>query len=195
MEGLSLSVSHPFSVGDKVRIISGGSELADGIVKSITLRHTILTKYDGEVVIIPNSVVNTSTIHNLDYTANAGRTLQFVVAYDSDINLAIKIVEKICTERTLPEKKKETSVQVSSLSDEGVVLNVTVWAKDVDSSFAVCSDIRRQVLSSFKKAGIRFANRDEALSEISEALKDTGKTQKIVAGKLNHSDKILPKKD
>ena len=54
ISGISLSVSKPYNEDDKIRVVQGGSIIAEGIVKDITIRHTIIRQYNGECCIVPN---------------------------------------------------------------------------------------------------------------------------------------------
>ncbi len=45
ISGISLSVSRPYNVDEKIRVLQGSSVIAEGIVKDITIRHTIIRQF------------------------------------------------------------------------------------------------------------------------------------------------------
>ena len=77
--GFSLSITHPVEIGHKVRIVSGGSIVAEGIIKDITIRHVVIQQYDGQTCIVPNSLVDSSVIVNTNYLDRVGNYLEFQV--------------------------------------------------------------------------------------------------------------------
>ena len=101
ISGFSLSVSKPYNVDDKIKVVQGGSVIAEGIVKDITLRHTIISQFNGESCIVPNSVMDCAVITNTNFTENIGNFLEVTIAYDADIEEAMDIMQKICIENGL----------------------------------------------------------------------------------------------
>ena len=57
ISGISLSFSKPYNVDEKIRVVQGSSVIAEGIVKDITIRHTIIQQFNGESCIDRKSVV------------------------------------------------------------------------------------------------------------------------------------------
>lgn len=53
ISGISLSFSKPYNVDEKIRVVQGSSVIAEGIVKDITIRHTIIQQFNGESCIVP----------------------------------------------------------------------------------------------------------------------------------------------
>ena len=45
ISGISLSVSKPYNVDEKIRVIQGGTVIAEGLVKDVTLRHTLIYQF------------------------------------------------------------------------------------------------------------------------------------------------------
>lgn len=156
ISGFSLSVSKPYNVDDKVKVVQGGNIIAEGIVDDITIRHTIIRQYNGESCIVPNSVMDTSVITNTNYIENVGNFMEIEIAYDADIKEAIKIFRKICAKNVLTLNTEENSIYVKGYTQNGVVLKTTVWTKNLDDSFQACSEIRLDLVQAFKNRGIRI---------------------------------------
>lgn len=154
VSGLFISASKPYELEDKIKVVSGGSILAEGIVKNITTRHTVVETFDGQACIIPNSVMDSSVIINTTYTENVGNFLTVEISYESDVDKAIDILKKLIVEHELTLNDDSTQVALSQMNDNGLLLKTTVWTKTLADNFKSCSDIRKQVLVEFNKEGI-----------------------------------------
>jgi len=53
--GLTLAKDHDFNVGDHIQVIG---KIADGVVEAIDLRHTRIRGADGQIHVVPNSVID-----------------------------------------------------------------------------------------------------------------------------------------
>lgn len=156
ISGFSLAVSRPYDVNDKIRVTQGSSVIAEGIVTDITLRHTIISQYNDESCIVPNSVMDSSVITNTNYTENIGNFLEITVGFDSDIEQAILLMKQICSGHELTLNTMENSVFVKGYVADGVVLKTTVWTKNLDDSFRACSDIRLALVQKYLEHGIEI---------------------------------------
>lgn len=154
ISGFSISFTDPYSVGDKIRVTQGSSIIAEGIVTDITLRHTVISQYNGESCIVPNSVIDASVITNTNFTEDVGNFLEVEISFDSDIRKAMDIMQKICINHELTLNNEENKVTVKGYEKEGVILKTTVWTKTLDDNFQACSDIRIQIIDEFTKNGI-----------------------------------------
>lgn len=156
ISGISISYSNPFDIGDKVKVVStGGSLVSEGIVIDINLRHTIIKKFDGQCDIIPNSIMDSSIISNTNLIENVGNFIELEVSYDSDIDLACKVIKDVILDNDLTLNTDEsTSVFIKDFTSNGVVLRVLVVSETLDDSFKSCSEIRRNILEQFKLNGI-----------------------------------------
>lgn len=156
ISGFSLTYSRPYNVNDKIRVMQGNSVIAEGIVTDITLRHTIISQYNDESCIVPNSVMDSSVIINTNYTENIGNFMEITVGYDSDIDLAILLMKQICSEHELTLNTMENNVFVKGYAADGVILKTTVWTKNLDDSFHACSDIRLSLVKKYLEHGIEI---------------------------------------
>jgi len=154
ISGFSLSMSNPYNVDDKVRVVQNGNTIAEGIVMDITIRHTIIRQYNGESCIVPNSVMDSAVITNSNFTEDIGNFMEVEVSYDSDIDKAMKIFQKICVEDSLTLNTEENKVYVKGYTQNGVVLKSTIWTRNLDDSFQACSDIRATIVKAFHENGI-----------------------------------------
>lgn len=156
ISGLSISASKPYNVDEKIRVIQGGTVIAEGIVKDVMIRHTVISQFNGESCIVPNSIMDSSVIINTNYTENVGNFVEIEIAYDADIEEAIRIMRRVCVEHELTLNTEENAVSASGYTQNGVILKTTIWTENLNDSFKACSDIRIALIEEFRKSGIEI---------------------------------------
>lgn len=154
ISGFSISASRPCDIGQRIKIVQGATVLADGIVRDMTMRHVVIEQLDGKTCVVPNSLVDSSVIVNTNYVEDIGTVLEVEVGYQTDIDLAKKILTDICLAEPSLVHPEKTSVFVSMLTANGMTLRFTVWTKTVEEGFAVGSHIRQRIVERFAEAGI-----------------------------------------
>ena len=154
ISGISISLAHPYSIGDKIKVMSGGSVIAEGLIIDVTVRHTVIKSFDGQSAIVPNSVMDSSVIVNTNYLDNVGNFFEIEIGYDSDIELALDLVEKNLKSHPLVLKERISRPLASRFTANGIILKSTVWTATVDDNFKACSDLRISILEDFKKNSI-----------------------------------------
>ncbi|MCI8536671.1 MAG: mechanosensitive ion channel family protein [Hungatella sp.] len=154
ISGFSLSMSKPYNVEEKIRVTQGGTVVAEGIVKDITIRHTVIRQFNGECCIVPNSIMDSSVITNTNFSGNVGNFLEVEISYNSDIKEAMAAIKRLCIDNQLTLNTEENNVFVKGCSQNGVILKTTIWTRNLDDSFQACSDIRLEIIKEFQKRGI-----------------------------------------
>ncbi|MDE6961535.1 MAG: mechanosensitive ion channel family protein [Lachnospiraceae bacterium] len=156
ISGISLSVSRPYNVDEKIRVAQGSSIIAEGYVKDITIRHTIIRQFNGECCIVPNSVMDSAVITNTNFIENVGNFIEIEIAYDADIAKAMEVMHKICMEHELTLNTEENKVFIKAYTANGLILKTTIWTRNLDDSFQACSDIRAVLVERFREEGIEI---------------------------------------
>ena len=156
ISGFSLSMSKPYEVEDKIKVVQGGGIIAEGIVQDITIRHTIIRQFNGESCIVPNSVMDASAITNTNYTENIGNFMEIEIGYSADIDRAMDIMQKICINHELTLNTESNKVFIKGYTQNGMILKTTVWTGNLDDSFRACSDIRAELVKEFLKNDIEI---------------------------------------
>lgn len=163
VSGIFIVIFKPFRVGDIVRI----SNLYSGEVEDITLRHTVIRDFENKRLIIPNSVISAETIHNSNIIeADVCNHIFYGISYDSDINLATKIIQEeamkhpfFLDNRTKEEKQDGTPpviVRLMEFAESSIKLRAQVWTKDPIAGFELKCDINRTVKERFDREGIEI---------------------------------------
>lgn len=146
--GLMLVTTRPFKVNDFVQIGS-----ISGVIKEITLMHTILNTTDNKRISLPNKTVFNSDITN--YSANPLRRLDitFGVDYDSDIEQVKRLIENICRRHPLVLAEPAPMVRLTNHNESSLDFITRVWVQNGDY-WTVNFDLKEQVMEAFNAAGI-----------------------------------------
>lgn len=157
ISGISISFSKPFDIGEKIQLRStSGSIVIDGYILDIKLRHTAIKQVDGKVCLIPNSVIDELVVVNNNALENNGYPFFMVCSFDSDVELAIRIMQETIDKHYLTIQTGDfaSNVICSELTDDGFKLKAVVWTKSIADNFKACSDLRIQVFQNWKEQGI-----------------------------------------
>lgn len=153
--GILISAFKPFNVDDRVLLIN---QNISGYIEDITIRHTVIRTFTNSRLIIPNSIMNKEIIENnhIVDTKSSG-FLDVVITYDSDIDLAKKIMKDLVRNHPDTIIDGEITVYIRELTNSGVALRTTITTKNVDINFSTCSELREALLKEFKEAHIKIA--------------------------------------
>ena len=174
LSGIAISLSRPFDLGDKIKIISGGSVIAEGTVTDITLRHTVVMTYDGQACMVPNGVMNESMLLNVSHEDRIGNFLEITVGYSDDLDKALKLMEEVV--RATDNVLDCTKPLICRFDPDGPVVKTTVWTKTVAENFVACGSIRKRLIETYRENGISIPYKTvtiESINSCSEAKLDT----------------------
>ncbi|AXX86280.1 small conductance mechanosensitive channel protein [Malaciobacter marinus] len=146
--GVMIILFRPFKVGDYVT--AGGSS---GTVEEISIFNTVLKTPDNQKLIVPNGVITSSTITNVN--ANEKRRVDLVVGigYDDDIKKAKEILHEIIKSNDKVLLDEANTVAVSELANSSVNFVVRAWVKTPDY-WSVKFDLTEKVKTKFDEEGI-----------------------------------------
>jgi small conductance mechanosensitive channel len=146
--GVMLIMLRPFQVGD---LVNAGGVL--GKVEKITVFNTMLNTLDNQQVLVPNSLITTGVITNVN--ANPTRRVDLVmgISYDDDIPKAKEILNRIVKEEKLVLSDPAPKIAVSELGDSSVNFVVRPWVKP-DDYWDVYFGLTEKIKIAFDNAGI-----------------------------------------
>ncbi len=170
--GMSLLLAHPFKVGDIITLDGGDEKLE---VLKIGIMNTRFREWDSSrIYSMPNNKLADSTIINYLATRNVYGMLIFVdIRFDADFDTAKEIMLRIAnsSEHVIKDNPKYASeIEIEDFNSRTVTVKLTVFLDDFDCHDDVCSDIRHEIITEFKKAGVGLAR----LSHQDVAAKDNG---------------------
>lgn len=163
VSGVFIIIFKPFRVGDMIKV----GALEYGIVEDITLRHTVINNFENKRIIIPNSVISSENIINDSIKdTKVCRWIEVGISYDSDIDLATKIIQEEATKhyscidnRTTEEKQKnihQVRVRLINFGESSVNLRAYVWSDDAFNAPQMHSDINIAIKKRFDNEGIEI---------------------------------------
>jgi len=153
ISGFFIIMENQFAVGDLITI-----ENLTGTVEGMELRVTKLRSFDGDLYIIPNGEIKKITNH---VRGDKTVMVDLPVAYSSDINAVLNILNKICDRvagefDTLVEKPQVMGI--TKMTEEN--MSVRIIAKAIaNEHWPIERYIRKLAKEQFEKEGIRFADK------------------------------------
>lgn len=151
--GFVLMLTRPFTVGDWVKI---GEH--NGAVTHITIMHTELREFNGELVVIPNDVVSEQPIRNRSHQDILRLQTEVGVDYDSDPEraeqIALEAMESV--EAVIDAPPPETTTK--AFGDSAVVLELLYWIENPTpiTSRRATEAVIYAVKSRFEEEGIEI---------------------------------------
>ncbi len=162
--GLILLTMRPFEVGDTIDVGSSARLTVD----EIGLIMTKLRTPDNIFVAMPNSLLWGREIQNL--TRNPTRRVDMVagIAYDDDIDKALRIIHEVLAEDARILTEPAPMVAVGSLGDSSVNILVRPWVNTPDY-YNVNRDFQKAIKQRFdaEDISIPFPQRDVHLHQVS----------------------------
>ena len=141
--GFFLTIQHPFKAGDLISLRDLG---ISGVVKDITLRHTVIITRNGTEILIPNTKMNQEKIEKLE-PENFTKPIEFKVALDTDLNQLQKLINVLIRENPYA-RQEESLLIVKGFDREGYSVSFALSASDMYRY----TDARNSLLPALHKA-------------------------------------------
>ena len=171
VSGLFITIFRPFDVRDRVQI---KSQDITGSIEDITLRHTVIRTLLGTRMIVPNSVMGSAVVENVNFVEGEP-TRSFIdveISYGSDIGKAKEIMERVITGHPLYVGQKPLNIYVWKFEASGVALRGIMAARNIDDSYIACSDARQQIKEEFDKNGVTIPYTTITISNLDELVRN-----------------------
>lgn len=161
VSGVFVVIFKPYRVGDIIEI----GALHRGVVEDITLRHTVIRNFENKRVIIPNSVISSDTVTNATiHDAKVCRFVEFSISYESDVQLAKKIMQEeteahpLCidnrNEEQLAQGLPKVMVRLIGFGESSVNLRAWAWAASQGEGFDMHCQLNESIKARFDAEGI-----------------------------------------
>ncbi len=151
VSGLILAFERPINVGDVVQV----GELM-GTVKAIGLRASTVKSFDGAEVIVPNgNLISNEMINWTLSDANRRMDLRVGVAYGTDPERVLALLEKIAAEHTGVRKKPLPKAYFIEFGDSSLNFRLLAWVK-LDNRLEVESEINVLINKKLAEANIEI---------------------------------------
>ena len=161
--GLFIISFKPFRIGDLVKV----TDNMVGTVTDITLRHTVIKSFENKMIVIPNAIINKEKLINYDLgELKCCERIEIGISYDSDIDLAKKIMQEECENHPLIlDNRSELDIQdgkpivktaLTALNDSSMTIRAWTWGRDFSDSFQLKIDVLESIKKRFDKEGIEI---------------------------------------
>lgn len=127
--GVLILIMKPFKVGD---FIVENDKGCQGTVESIDIFYTKLRTYDNRIIVIPNGNITSHSLVNLTAAGSRKLDISVVVAYDTNIKHAKKIMEQLLQKSAYCDKTQVVEVFVDDFLDNGIKMCMRCFVKSSD---------------------------------------------------------------
>lgn len=152
VSGLIIAFEKPVNVGDIVEISGQG-----GVMKSIGFRSSVISKWDGPDMVIPNG--DLLDAHLINWTlAGSKRQMEILLSVEqgTDLNKPVEIINELLSKDSRVYEHPEPIVLFQGLNGSSVQLKVQFWVKDFKQGAKVSSDAYFEIDKLFKEKGIEM---------------------------------------
>ncbi len=144
LSGILLLLQEPFSLGDQ--IIVGDYE---GTVAEIALRSTQIRTYQGELVVVPNSIVFTSPVQVMTGRPQRRTDLEIGVDYNTPLPMAVGTLTQAAKAVAEVNPTPSVEVDIVGFGDSSINLVVRYWTPSEQKSVR---RIKTQMMIALKQA-------------------------------------------
>jgi small-conductance mechanosensitive channel len=159
VSGFIILLDRSLTIGDMITV-----DKYSGRVMQINTRYTVLQGLDGVESIVPNEMlvsgaVQNSTLSNKSVLLSA----KVSVAYDTDLDLALRLLEEAALSVERVVKDKPPSANLVNFGADGLDLQVNWWIADPENGRGgVISDVNRAIWKSLQahRISVPFPQRE-----------------------------------
>ena len=146
--GFTIIITRPFVLGDTIQVRG-----VSGVVDKVMLPYTILINEDNVSIQIPNKLIVGEILHNS--AEQMLIELEIGVAYNSDIEQAIAIIEQAVRATDGINIEKTPAIGVDNFGDSSINLGVRVWALTT-RHFEIKYALNKSIFDALKAASIEI---------------------------------------
>lgn len=144
LAGVLLLLNEPFRLGDQIIV-----DKFEGTIEDITIRSTQIKTYQGERIIIPNSIVFTSPVQVLTAMPHRRTDLAIGVDYDTELPKAIQVLRETVGDVSGVLAAPAPEVDAVGFGDSSIDLMVRFWTLP---QIAQVRQTRSRVILALKQA-------------------------------------------
>lgn len=153
ISGLIILFERPVQVGDRIEVNG-----VNGRVTGIGARSTKVRTNDNITIIVPNSKFIEENVVNWSFEDNLIRfRIPVGVAYDTDLNLAKKLLLEIAKENKDVLDEPKSAVRLVKFNESSIDLELWVWTRDkLQRKNVLMSDLNFAIWEKFRNNEIEM---------------------------------------
>jgi small-conductance mechanosensitive channel len=153
--GFTILLDRSTRLGDRISV-----DKYSGVVAKLTSRYVIVRSLDGVEAVVPNETLVTTIVLNHSRAKREIRLgLPVQVAYDTDIDLALNLMEAaaLAEPRVLKSAPNAPAALLVRFAESGIDLELGVWIDDPDSAqLDLRSRLNQAIWRAFRANDIRI---------------------------------------
>ncbi|MSQ75267.1 MAG: mechanosensitive ion channel [Rhodoferax sp.] len=129
ISGFVILAERSLRIGDNVRL-----DNFEGRITRINARYSVILSLTGREAIVPNEMLITSRVENLSLAnEQVWQSTVVSVAYDSDVNLVMRLLREAALNQPRVLREPEPSVALSAFGTDGLEFTVGYWMADPEN--------------------------------------------------------------
>ena len=155
VSGIVISAYEPFKKGDLIYL---NEKNIVGVIEDLNFRHCVIRTFENSKIIVPNKVLNEAIVENRGSVDSDPyfNLYNYGIAYDSDYQLAMKIIGDYLKTSDLVLKKEEIQISLSSLDSSSMNIKVRCFTQTPGIGVELKARLNEYVIDNFKKANIEI---------------------------------------
>ncbi len=162
--GIILLMDRSIKPGDVIAVSDGSGRESFGQIRKIGVRAISVVTRDKKEYLIPNENLMVNQVENWSYSSREVRVKAPVgVAYDTDVELAEKLMCEAASEAPRVLKNPKPRVLLMGFGDSSIDFEIRFWITDPEEGVSgVRSDVYKRLWQLFRENGIEipFPQRD-----------------------------------
>lgn len=132
-----------------------------GVVRKISPRSVLLRRKNSVSIVVPNSKLTSMPVYNWGYTRGffAFKDIEITVPYSANTKLVREILQKVLGDNLNILKSPAPVIRLNEFGESGYVFMIRGFLSSINvlNQWDIASDIRLEVVSQLRKAGVIMA--------------------------------------
>ncbi len=153
ISGFVILAERSLRIGDNVRL-----DNFEGRITRINARYSVILSLTGCEAIVPNEMLISSRVENLSLAnAQVWQSTVVSVAYDSDVNLVMRLLREAALNQPRVLREPEPLVALSAFGTDGLEFTVGYWMADPENgNLNLRSLVNLDILRLLRENGIEI---------------------------------------
>ena len=165
VSGFVILAERSVRIGDSVKV-----DNFEGVITDINARYTVVRSLTGRESIVPNEMFISNRVENLSLRdSRLWQSSVLQVAYDSDIDLVMRILQTAALEQTRVLREPAPDVSLSAFGVDGLEFTVGYWIGDPENGqLNLRSQVNVAILKALRQNGIRVPPPQRAAEPVAQ---------------------------